>query len=251
MSSKLNIRTILSSALLMFIHSAFASAGSLNMEVKVTAADYGPDGTSLDGRRIYLLPFEATTVTPPELAVCAYTSAPEIVCAPRAGGVSSPCPDSKSCTFTLTFEKEFTDVTISIFDIDAIGHDTIDQLGGFVHRSLRWAENQSDRDLKSDQFRQAISGANSRRWSWIETASFSRLNGDQGEPMRNPEVEKFARHHAEELSPPGWSDFGEGRIAAPFDLRALGDCVYPMPDCSYAYSQITIRSNELEMGGSR
>lgn len=218
----------------------------IELEVDVTVVEFGPNGKNWDGARIYLLPFEMTTVSPPELAICAHTNAGETTCSPDPAISRSSCPDSYRCKFDVRFTKPFTHLTISVFDIDAVGQDALHSAGRLLGDGVRLMEGLIETDLSADRIEQNLQAANSRRWSWIETVSFQ-VNLPEGErARRDVDLERRARNYAGSVVPPQLSSFQEGRIAAPFDIRPLGDCLFPMPACSYGYTTLALRSTALE-----
>lgn len=223
-----------------------AQTGPLDLELEVSIVEYGPDGKSWDGVRIYLLPFETTTVSPPELAVCVYTDSGESVCSPKSSALESPCPDSFKCAFTIHLVQNFDRLSISIFDIDPVGGETGQKVGQLIGDGIRSIEEIAGRDLAADTIERGILAINERRWTWVETLSFDRTASGEVPPERDERSEAFARSHAAAIVPPQMTSFELGRIATPFDLRALGDCLYPMPQCVYGYVSLSVRSDTLE-----
>lgn len=209
----------------------------LDLEISVT--EYGPNGSSFDGSRIYLLPIETTTVSPPDLAVCGYSNYGEVQCQPKLGSKVSPCPDSRSCDFKLVFDKTPQYLTISIFDIDSFGHETVKELSNLLDRGFSWLKNNSNVDIVDSIPLEDILNANEKRWSWIESSSyyFEENNSD-----RNIHVEKMARQHASQITPPQFSEFLTGRIATPFETKFYDECLYPFPSCSFNYSEILLKN---------
>ena len=218
----------------------------INLEVEVQISEYAPNGKSWDGARVYLLPFETTTVSPPEPAICVYTDSGEVVCSPTAGSHTALCPDSYRCSFNIGLTRPFNVMTVSVFDIDATGHEATERVSQFLSKGLKALEELADVDFSSSKIEREVLEANDRRWTWVESASFH-LNLSEGErPQRHNKLEDLARMHAIRLVPPQISDFSNGRIRAPFEMRPIGDCVFPMPSCRFAYTEITIRSETLE-----
>jgi len=227
-------------------YTADVCARPIDLEIEVTITEFGPNGKSWDGVRVYLLPFEATTVTPPEPAICVYTDRGESACAPNVSTLASPCPDSFRCAFKVRIAEPFQYLTISVFDIDAFGRETGREVAQLIGQSLKSVEELVERDLSSEQIERGAIAVNERRWTWVETVSFQRSIADGERPERDVRSETLARQHAAMIVPPQLTAFDRGRIAAPFDLRPLGDCLYPMPACSYGYATVLIRSEALE-----
>ena len=80
----------------------------------------------------------------------------------------------------------------------------------------------------------------------METISYEVNSSDGGRPIRDDASEYIARRHAGMLVPPQLTAFESGRIAAPFDRRPLGDCLFPMPSCTDGYMTVLVRSKALE-----
>ena len=217
------------------------------LQVRVTVGDTAPNGGSYDGTRVFLLPVEATTASPPDLAVCIHTDAGETRCDPSdlINGLS-PCPDKKSCILSVKFEKPFEYFALSVFDIDPLGRDAAKSFRKFLKENLKKVEKELDVDLQSGEIADAIGDANARRWQWIETVSMVKEEEVSPFEKGNAQVDKTARNFAAAIAPPQLlSKFEEGRISASFELKPMWDCLYPAPACLYDYVEITLNSKEL------
>lgn len=217
-----------------------ADANQLDFEVLLPSI--GPDGTALDGNRIYLLPFETTTESPPEPAICVTTDAGETACDPAIGSNRVPCPDSLKCVLSVVLERPFTAYTVSVFDIDGVPADMVERGEGIID---------SVKDLATDQlgydpgFAEIVEHARYANitWTWIESVSFLPLDENTLYPKGNPLAERLAREIASALAPWHHFRFESGRIQAPFEVRAIEECAAPLPPCSFNYAQIAIRED--------
>lgn len=220
-----------------------ADAGQLDFEV--TLPNIGPDGTALDGRRIYLLPFETTTESPPEPAICVTTDAGETACDPAIGSDGVPCPDSYKCVLSVVLERPYKAYTVSVFDIDGLPGDMVEKAEGVIGSVRDLAEDQLGYDPGFADIAERARAANIT-WTWIESVSFQPLDEGTLYPKGDPLAERLARDIASALAPWHLFRFESGRIQAPFEVRAFEECAAPLPPCSFNYVQIAIR----EDGGS-
>lgn len=243
-----HITLIASAGIMLFADMAQADNSStiIDLEIDVKISEYAPDGKSWDGSRIYILPVETTTVSPPEPAICIYTDGGEATCVPEAGSHEAPCPDSLRCTFNISLSRPFKQLTISVFDIDASGHEAARNAGRLLGQGLRTIEEFAGRSLSSEKIEREVLAANDRRWSWVESLSFEWGVVEGSRPRRPEALEHIARRHAAVLAPPQFTNFSTGRIRAPFALRSLGECLFPMPVCRLDYLEVSVRSKALE-----
>lgn len=216
-----------------------------DLTFEVLLPSLGPDGTALDGRRIYLLPFETTTESPPEPAICVTTDAGETACDPAIGSDRIPCPDSFKCVLSVGLERPFQAFTVSIFDIDGLPGDMVDGAEGYLDHGKGLATDLLGYDPGFADVAERVRAANIK-WTWIESVSFLPLDEGTLYPKGDVMAESLARDIASALAPWHMFRFESGRIRAPFEVHAIEECAAPLPLCTFNYVQIAIR----EDGGS-
>ena len=220
-----------------------AQASAEAVSVEVILPNIGPNGKSLDGGRIYLLPWEITTESPPEPAICVSTDTGEIACAPNIGSADIPCPDSYKCLLSVELRVPFKAFTVSIYDIDGLPKDILDNAENLVARGRTAAADLTGHSFEDGAFEDAVDRARDAAvaWTWIESVSFVQLNENVYYPKGDPLAEKLARKISSAVAPWQLLRFERGRIKAPFETMSLEECMAPLPPCIFNYVQISIR----------
>lgn len=203
-------------------------------QIKTHVLDATPSGGSHDGFRIYLLPWETTTVNPPDLAVCLFRLKKAAQCIPdySAKKLQSNCPDNPKCTFVVSWSSDEI-ISLAFFDIDALGKKTIDNIGNTITNLFKGNE-------VVDQLTTDVLAANDRRWSWIESVVLIPLGSSIDQQQIN-QLQDHVRNFVIENSPPSlFTNISEGRLAGPFEVQPLENCLEPGPGCSLNYMTFSI-----------
>jgi len=213
-------------------------AASTTLTFDVTLPMVADNGRALDGRRVYLVPWEVTTENGPEPAICVTTDASETACAPERHA-TPPCPDSYRCTLSVTLSQPFESFTVSVFDMDGIPQDIRETSRTWLDQSLTALSDWTGSNLTAPEL---VSGLEETGvyWSWIESVNFVPLN-EVGLPVApNPRAQSGAREVASAMAGPHRIRFSKGRIAAPFQTMGQEECAAPLPPCVFTYVQILI-----------
>ena len=220
-----------------------AEASAETVSVEVILPNIGANGKSLDGGRIYLLPWETTTETPPEPAICVSTDTGELACAPNIGSADIPCPDSYKCVLSVELNVPFKAFTVSVYDIDGLPKDILDSAENLVARGRTAVADLTGHSFEDGTFEDAVDRARDAAvaWTWIESVSFVQLNENVFYPKGDPLAEKLARNISSAVAPWQLLRFERGRIKAPFETMSLEECMAPLPPCIFNYVQISIR----------
>lgn len=219
----------------------YSAHGQDRVGVEVVATGGHPAGTQWDGIRVYMLPIETTTVSPPDLEVCVVQE--DIVCVGRvADGWSPRCPDSDKCRFEITVDAR-SPFGVMVFDIDALGQDVVSGTAGLV---ADLGQTTSGMDLP-DWARSLTTGVggllsrsgrdlaeiNAHRLEWMDAVivapDATAIPGDLADRMRSY-AQSFAR-------PAPFGDHAP-RLSAPFDVQTIESCGWPGPPCLLGYTTI-------------
>jgi len=215
------------------------------LKVNVTLPLTGDNGRSLDGRRIYIVPWENSTESGPEAAICVSTDAGETACAPEFGKQASPCPDSYRCSLKVTLERPFSGFTVSVFDIDGVPQDIAETSREWLSWGQKTLQEQTGWSVP-DVAGQLEESSVHTVWSWIESASFVQgvEFGDDYEADHGAEA--LAREVAADKAPIYKPRFLRGRISAPFTVMSYEECEAGLPPCVFDYVQISLEMEDTQ-----
>jgi hypothetical protein len=231
-----------------------------NIEVSSTGAH--PAGKSWDGTRVFLLPWEMTTVTPPDLELCIVTL-DQTRC--EMGGKEFPiCPDAERCKFeavSIPLEEPFG---VVVFDVDNFGGEFLD-VSAKVAESTRHALG----TLREDDVA-SIVGDDAADWIMRGSSVAGQLAGDAAATLEEtdakslewldamillPNDHAWDRVQVDELSakirdlifknaPISLMASWKNRMRGRFQTQAVLDCTWPSPPCETAYATIQLFSHD-------
>lgn len=232
----------------------------LTIEVATTGAH--PAGKSWDGTRVFLVPWEMTTVTPPDLDLCVVTI-DSVQCA--MGNAEYPvCPDADRCKFEAIQVPRAEPFGIVVFDVDNFGGEVLDasaraaegasHLLGQVqegdvasvvgNEAAAWIKRGSDiAGQLADDTATSLEGADGKAREWIDAVIF--LPSDE---VRNRSVEEALSDRIRNLisqnAPISLMASWKNRMRGRFETETVLDCSWPSPPCETAYATIHLFSQD-------
>lgn len=215
--------------------------------IDVIATGAHPSGSQWDGFRVYFLPFETSTVSPPEIEVCIVQD--DVVCGAQVGeGWNPRCPDSEKCRFEVAVDT-LRPFGIVIYDIDALGQDAIQgaaDAAASMSQSLNgqgipdWAlpAVESLGGLAAGSGR-TLTHVNAQRLEWMDAVIVVPIGMDAP-----PDMADRMRSHARSFERPAPFGNHAARMSAPFDVHTIEACAWPGPPCLLGYTTIQFYNEE-------
>lgn len=237
-----------------------ANSDRVTIEVATTGAH--PAGKSWDGTRVFLVPWEMTTVTPPDLDLCVVTME-WIQCA--MGDSEYPvCPDADRCKFEAVAVPKAEPFGIVVFDVDNFGAEVLDATAqaaeGASHlfgqiqeddvasvvgdEAAAWIKQGSDIAGRfANDTAATLEGADGKAREWIDAMIF--LPDDE---VRSPSDEEALSDRMRDLiaenAPISLMASWKNRMRGRFETETVLDCSWPSPPCEAAYATIHLFSQD-------
>lgn len=232
------------------------AAAENTIEVAITGQH--PAGKSWDGTRLFLLPVEMTTVTPPDLVLCIVT---ETTASCLMRGEELPlCPDAERCRFSQLALPTSQPFALVLFDHDNFGREVADGAALLARQTEAAASSLEDASPSASQsdglttflgdasrlVRGLAGGAAQRlervdgaRLEWIDTLILT-----PDEPVSDTRTTEVISARVRDLisanAGVGIMNSWRNRMQGRFETRSFLDCAWPSPSCQTTYATFHI-----------
>lgn len=229
-----------------------ASTASASDKVMVTINGKHPNGAQWDGTRIFYLPFETTTISPPDLVIVAVQGGSTTF---LHGGEKSPCPDSDQCEFDLSDLDPEQPFALVVFDHDGLGEDEVDAVSSAIKETSARLSNQTVETYSGwrEELEYAMAAAamglsetaslievtNRMRLEWIDAVVIVPETG-----VESSDVHRDARNAIRAIARKDPLASGLRRLDGPISEFVLADCKWPSPACEMQYVTIQLKPTE-------
>lgn len=226
-----------------------------SLEIEIVAAVNGlhPSGTQFDGTRVYLLPIEISTISPPDWVLCTVTLETS-ECSSKEEDLWRPtCADAESCRFGGIVIEPTSPVGLVFFDHDGMAQDQIGEFGKALSRlggdALENADAAPDwvsgilttAGEAANASAKGLASLNHMRLEWIDAAILTPSSYQDGEVVKR--LADRMRELIRSVAPPNKLGSSDARLSNAFITWDLEACLWPSPACPLSYVSLELKED--------